>query len=367
MPSAVRSAPGSKTDPTMAQLRELRDRLVAEQSIQSARPGQSKPSQGKSKSARKRAAKRDLRAGSDHVEIGATRPGECPKFNTGSIQALPSSGKISRGSGMRLKVMQDYVPGRPGDWTDPKRRNMPAASPAVLKPHWSRNIPERDGMDFERANRLVRSTQELASMHADGVSGALEIQTGAVRHESDVATGVFRDSVGRVVRTLDMPDVECKTVRKAVTIVERGRPVQRETEYYTPVDGAALTPRELAVAAGVPGTRTLTDMINERASERAAVTAANRDEREARRAERKAEQSRIKQVRAEARQEESEAREQNRAASKKLRDLAREILAKQGVERPTPLDIRRMLEFFEVNMQRAEYAGLSQRNVTVAA
>lgn len=368
MSTALRSAPGSKTDRTMQQLAALKRELERAQAHQP----------GKSKSARKRQAKKNKSAVSGvHVEIGSTGPGERPKMNTGSLQAVPPSGRVTRPKGYRLKAFSDYIPGMPGDWTDPKARNTSAASPAVLRHHWASGGVDRQSMAFERANTIQRDSSELARMHADSVSGAAEFQTYAVRHEDDAATGVMRDGLGRVIRTLDMPDVECKTVIDAVTIIERGRPVIRFNEYYVPVEGAAPTPREIAARAGVPNVRTLADMRTESYAQRAADKQARADERAAKRAAREATREMNRANRAALREEASAAREENSKANKQLRELAQDILAKQGTIRPTgssaearkgqreyAIKLRNMLEFFATNMQRAEYV---RGNMGVAA
>lgn len=353
---AVRSTPGSHTDQTMQALRNLRDTLQAEEtSAQPQRPHQ----KGVSKSARKRAAQRAIQGNTGPIEVpvGGTRPGELPKFNTGSIQVMPASGKISRPKGMRLQVMSDYIPGNPGDWTDHTRRSSAAASRAILKPHWSSDMPDRDSLARERAKVVTRSYREQAEYDSNGTNIHLHAQTGAQRDRDDAARGVMRDGLGRVIRTTDMPDCEVELVKVRRKVVRFGQETTEvEVEEFRVRSGR--TPLQHAQAMGLPGTRRLRDVVTEEKWEKQQDKA----QRKADKADLRAEKANLRQqakAEAKARKAErpqvisDEAQQVNLEERRKLRALAREILAHRGIMKPTNQQVKGMLEFFEMNQQKA--------------
>lgn len=345
MGTAVRSAPGSKTDRTMSKLAALKAEL--EQAL--VKPTK-QHKRGKSKSARKRAA-----AAATKVDSGATKPGSRPTLNTGGIQVSPPQVRVTRPKGMRLQPFSDFIPRTPADY-------------ATLDPHWSSGSPKRDSMAYERAGKLVRSTREIKGMRADGTSGAEDFQTYGNRHEDDVATGVFRDGLGRVIRTTTMDDCEVMHVSKTVTVKNsRGIVVEQQVDYLTRVSG--MTPREHATSKNILGVRTSGSMRKEAAEQKRAAHKAGVEERKAERAEKRDMRDQAKASRALERAENSEARKANMESNKKMRDLARDILAKQGIDKPSAIQIRGMLEFFATNMQRAEYiaAKVAQSDLAVAA
>lgn len=351
---AVRSTPGSKTDQTMQDLAALRATLVMEANARQEKAVAHRA--GMSKSARKRAAKRAAQPvtgnmGAARVEVGSTAPGECPKLNTGSIQVMPPKGKVSRPKGYRLKVMSDYIPGNPGDWTDPSRTSTSAASRAVLKPHWSSSMPDRNAMPSEQAKVQARTHVEQVAYDADRQQGYEAFQTGAQRDMDDAARGVFRDGLGRVIRTSSMEDCEVERVTVTRHYQARGARVPIEVEEFRRVSGR--TAREHATQQGLPGIRRLRNVVTEEKWEKLQDKAQRRADKADLRAEKKAVREQAKAERAARVEANSEAREANRAAGKQLRDLARQILAHRGIDKPTPLQLRSMLEFFELNMQRA--------------
>lgn len=353
---AVRSTPGSHTDQTMSALRSLRDTLQAEED--SAKRHQ----RGSSKSARKRAAKRGEslvtgNTGPIEVPIGGTRPGELPKFNTGSIQVMPASGKISKPKGMRLQVMSDYIPGTPGDWTDPGRTMTSAGSRAVLKPHWSSGIADRQPMPSENAKVQQRTHAEQVAYDADRVQGYTAYQTGAQRDMDDAARGVFRDGLGRVIRTTDMADCEVERVMVRRSVVSYGQATTEvEVEEFRVMSGR--TPVEHARAMGLPGVRRLRDVTNEEDWEKSQDKAQRKADKAELRAEKKAVREQAK-AEAKARRAErpqlksDEEHEAALAQRRELRALARKILADRGITKPTNQQVKGLLEFFEMNQQKA--------------
>lgn len=365
----MRSAPGSKTDQTMSRLAALRVELVAEAEARKQKAHAHRA--GASKSAAKRAAKRarqSIEGNTSPIEvpIGSTRPGEVPKFATGSIQVMPPSGKVSRPKGYRLKAWSDFIPGSPGDWTDPERTNSFAGSRAVLKPHWSSNMADRQPLPSEQAKVAQRSFREQREYDADRVQGFTQFQTGAQRDHDDVARGVFRDGLGRVMRTSDMEDCEVERVMVTRQVKSARGSVSVEVEEFRRLSGR--TAREHATQHGLPTVRPLSRVVNEEDFEKKADRADRRADKADMRADKKAARTEVQAQRKARSEENSEAREHNRAASKKLRDLARQILAARGIDKPTPVQIRGMLEFFETNMQRAQYArDMQPTDLAVAA
>jgi hypothetical protein len=370
---AVRSTPGSKTDPTMSKLAALRVELVAEADDRKAKALAHRA--GSSKSARKRAAQRgaSLITGNTspiEVAIGATRPGDVPKFNTGSVQVMPPKGKVSRPKGYRLTPFRDYIPGNPGDWTDARSRDTSAASRAVLKPHWSSDMPDRNAMASETAKTVTRSHGEQVAYDADRSQGYLAYQTGAQRDVDDAARGVFRDGLGRVMRTTDMADCEVTRVLVRREVVAHGQAtVSVEVEEFRRLDG--MTPVEYARANGLPGIRRLAQVVSaekyekqqdatQRKADKADLRADKREQRELSKAARAGERAARKVVESAP----DPAREDALAERRRLRTLAREILAHRGITKPTAKQVSGMLEFFETNMQRAKY---TQGNLAVAA
>lgn len=357
---AVRSTPGSHTDQTMSKLASLREELVAEAQARHEKALAYRA--GMSKSARKRAARRASQpltgnTGPIEVPVGGTRPGELPKFNTGSIQVMPASGKISRPKGMRLQVMSDYIPGNPGDWTDHTRRSSAAASRAILKPHWSSDMPDRDSLARERAKVVTRSYREQCEYDSNGTNIHLHAQTGAQRDRDDAARGVMRDGLGRVIRTTDMPDCEVELVKVRRKVVRFGQETTEvEVEEFRVRSGR--TPLQHAQAMGLPGTRRLRDVVTEEKWEKQQDKA----QRKADKADLRAEKANLRQqakAEAKARKAErpqvisDEAREDALARRRELRTLARNILAHRGITKPTNQQIKGMLEFFEMNQQKA--------------
>lgn len=353
---AVRSTPGSRTDQTMDKLADLRNTLVAED--QSRKPH----TKGSSKSARKRAARKASLTFDQMSDLlyapGATKPGSRPTLNAGSIQASPPKARHTRPKGIKLQPFTDHIPGSPGDWTrSGGAQHGPAAGPAVLKYHWSSPGVDRDSMAFERAKTVTRPYHEARQVKANSVAGALDFQTGASRHEDDAATGVFRDEVGRVIRDTSMPDCDIRQVRRTVQVKnERGMLVQHEVEYIT--RDSVLTPREHATRAMLPGVRTKAAMRAEEQQSRANEKADVRKIRAEAREEKQAERDRLKAERQARKADAPERTEAQRAtldARRDMRNLAYKILADRGIVKPTAKQVRAVVEFFEGNMQRAQY------------
>lgn len=348
----MRSAPGSKTDPTMAKLAAFRDKLAADEAVRPAKPKPTLTPQDMRRLARLR---REHLVNNPNVEQGATRPGERPKINSGSIQAAPTKKRPSRSSGVTQKVMRDFVPARPDDWTS--RSRMSATAPAgsgVTRPHWSLFIANRDPLSNERAGKDVHTSAEQRQMSANRPSGVLRSQTHAERHDDDRQAGVYRDELGRVMRTEDMPDCEVRLVTETVMVKNRfGIPVPQEHSDLRRVSG--VTPREHATGRGLPGVRTKSDMRDERIDVRNAEKKIRKMMREEERERKAAAKAAAKAARAAEREQESAERQAKAAERDKLRSMAKAVLMARGVAQPTRQQISLQLDVFEADRQRMEY------------
>lgn len=252
--------------------------------------------------------------------LGAYAGGKPPVFASGSVSPVPRQPTVTQRKGISLKVFTDIIPGSPGDWTDGRSRDTVAASPAVLKPHWSSSMVHRQAFDSERG--AVRPSYEARPMAADRVSGGVEFMTYAERHESDAKAGLYRDGMGRVMRTVDMDD--------------------------------SMTTGDYAKMHGVPVVRTRDDQRNEAAGIRNAERAAKASEREARRIQREQEKADRIQRRLDRAAGKSDAATVTR---REMDEAARAVLKSHGVTNPTKIQMQAAREAIAHAKQVQAYTG----------
>lgn len=296
--------------------------------------------------------------------------GKAPVLNTGSIQASPRKVTVGGGNkiqgiesptrqgGIKLQPFTDVIPSVPADYatiradhlTQDKqvwarvdrdtRKKCTAPEDKCEQNHgdkcimgrvWQGTVPDRKMMDFERAKLAVRPSHEAATMAADRPSGAENFHTYAQRHDDDKRAGLYRDGLGRIMRTTDMDDptdggqvmthdwresdpvhltceVDEETRRVRIMVVNertgerqpRGKVVMFRTE-------GVMTTTDYAQMYGVPVQRNTTQKRHAAAKERAlkaearAAKKAQKDQERAARAQHRAERMTSRPTRAEAR------------------------------------------------------------------
>lgn len=178
--------------------------------------------------------------------LGSYAGGEAPVFTTGGVSPVPHTPTVTQRKGINLKPFADHIPGTPGTWTSDNdwdssatgagsalvktdhvrhdkmvwarvnlesNRRCTASEEKCAKNHgskcgpgrvWENVTPHRELLDIERAKLDVREAHESAMMATDRPSGAEKFKTHAERHEGDAKAGLYRDGLGRIMRTVDM-------------------------------------------------------------------------------------------------------------------------------------------------------------------
>lgn len=241
-----------------------------------------------------------------------------PAFVTGSTTATPRKPTVTQRKGINLKPFSDFVPGN--DWAEAPAK-VSAHGPAVLRPHWTSDAPHRQALDSETAGRYTRSTDEAADMAADSVSGMIDAQTYAHRHDADKAAGLYRDARGRIMRTTDMDD--------------------------------SMTTHDYATLHGVPSVRTKSQVRDDAAQ-------ARREKRDAEKAAREAERA----AKREAREQDRAQRRLDRSSGKsgagnvsrrEMDEAARKVLAAHGVTSPTKIQMQAARDMIAHQKQVNQY------------
>ncbi|MFD8340595.1 hypothetical protein ACFV42_49670, partial [Streptomyces solisilvae] len=159
---------------------------------------------------------------------------------TGSIQAAPAQVRYTRPKGIKLQPFSDVIPSTPRDYATVRadhvtqdtmvwaridadtRKKCTASEEKCLANHgdkciigrvWENTIPDRQAMDFERIKMATRPSHESTMMATDRPSGAEKFHTYAQRHEDDSQAGLYRDGLGRIMRTADMDESTDGAVR----------------------------------------------------------------------------------------------------------------------------------------------------------
>lgn len=292
--------------------------------------------------------------------LGAYAGGKAPVLNTGSIQASPRQPSVTPRRGIKLQPFSDVIPSVPADYATVKanhltqdkqvwaridretRKKCTAPEDKCEQNHgdkcimgrvWQGTVPDRKMMDFERVKLAVRPSHESAMMAADRPSGAENFKTHAERHDDDKRAGLYRDGLGRIMRTVDMDDptdgapvmmhdwresdpvhltceVDEVTRRVRIMVVNertgerqpRGKVVMFRTE-------GVMTTTDYAQMHGVPIQRNTTQKRHAAAKEKAlkaearAAKKAQKDQERAARAAHRAERMTSRPSRAEARAE----------------------------------------------------------------
>lgn len=153
-------------------------------------------------------------------------------MNSGSIQGGPRKVQVGGGNksqgiespdpssrrGIKLQPFTDMIPSVPSDyatlksdhlrqrqiWTEPNKKTGERKRIWEVFPH------DRERLDSEKAD--VREHHEAARIAVDRPSGAAEAATYNERHEDDKTAGLFRDNLGRIMRTVDMEEFGDKVV-----------------------------------------------------------------------------------------------------------------------------------------------------------
>lgn len=320
--------------------------------------------------------------------------GEAPVFATGSLSPVPRNPTVTQRKGINLKPFADIIPSVPIDYATVKsdhvrhdkmvwgRVNVETGAECkagnCVDKHgdkcrpgrvWERTMPDRQAMDFERVKLDVRESHESAIMATDRSSGAEKFKTHAERHDEDRKAGLYRDGLGRIMRTEDMEEFADKIVDMVATedtddysltceldddnrvhIVEvnmrTGERRRRGAQFVKPVD-STMTTGDYAKMHGVPIQRNAT----QRAHAARKVREAKAETRDAKRAQR--EQDRVQ-------------RSLDRAAGKsganhtsrrEMDEAARAVLAARGVTNPTKVMMQAARDMIAHQKQIAEYTG----------
>lgn len=333
-------------------------------------------------------------------------------MNSGSIQASPARIKVGGGNaqlgiaspdpsgrtGIKLQPFRDFMP-QGGDWTDHTTQHMAHTggggsikvdwvsqskqvwvrdeeTGALVGRVWEALSHDREKLDAERAGK--RDTHESAMMAADRPSGVAGIMTGTgddegARHEDDLAAKLYRDELGRIVRTEDMEEYADRIVdltsgetawRKSdpvsltceideetsrVRILEvngrTGERRRRGQEVIRPVD-STMTTGDYATMHGVPLQRNATQRAHAAGKARAEKTAAKQAEREAKAA-----------ARAAAKADSPQRVAAPGTSRSEIDEAAKAMLARMGVTSPTREHMRLAREAVVHKRQVADYTG----------
>lgn len=345
--------------------------------------------------------------------LGSYAGGKAPVFASGGVSPVPRQPTVTQRKGINLKPFADHIPGTPGTWTSANdwdssatgagaalvktdhvrhdkmvwarvnlesNRRCTAPEDKCAKNHgskcgpgrvWENVTPHRELLDTERAKLGVREAHESAMMATDRPSGAEKFHTYAQRHEGDAKAGLYRDGLGRIMRTMDMDDstdggvrvdhdwresdptslscdLDPETSRVRIMVVN-GRTGERQPRGKVIVCGTegVMTTTDYAQLHGVPIQRNAA----QRAHEAAKAKALRAEARDAKRAAK--EQDRIQ-------------RRLDRAAGRggashvsraEMDEAARAVLAARGVTEPTKAMMAAARDMIAHQRQINEYVG----------
>ncbi|MEU4066651.1 hypothetical protein AB0F25_30435 [Streptomyces wedmorensis] len=320
--------------------------------------------------------------------------GKPPVFATGSLSPVPRQPTVTQRKGINLKPFTDVIPSVPTDYATVKsdhvrhdkmvwgRVNVETGrecrSEACEVTHgdkctvgrvWERTMPDRQAMDFERAKLDVRESVESTRMAVDRPSGAEKFHTYAARHEDDKAAGLYRDGLGRIMRTEDMEEYADRIVDMVakvdddmyslsceldddnrVHIVEvnmrTGERRRRGVEIIKGVD-STMTTTDYARMHGVPIQRNTT----QRAHAASKIRAAKSEARDAKRAAKEQDRLNRKLDRA------TGVSNAGHVSRREMDDAARAVLATHGVTNPTRAQMRAARDVIAHQKQIAAYVG----------
>lgn len=283
--------------------------------------------------------------------IGGAMGGNAPSLHTGSIQSTPSKPTVTQRKGIRLQPFTDYVPRVPSDYATVPPSHM--NEKILYNQETGARIPQstpprRDRLAIEIARTATRPVHESKIMHTDGTSGGESMVTYDQRHESDTKAGLYRDGMGRVMRTTDMADADATVVPCAFEMIDErtGLPTTYRYENYLVTGG--MTTTDYASMHNVPVRRDGHTRGVARAAERVAIDerkaarAVIRDQKEADRLQRRADRIAGK----------SGAHSATRAD---LDTAARAYLAAMDIENPTPDILRAARDVITHAKQIAQY------------
>lgn len=298
--------------------------------------------------------------GSSATDIGVQRPimvglgsyagGKRPELSTGSIQYTPPKPTVTQRKGIKLQPFTDYVPPVPQDYATTRPSHLD------VKPIYDQKTgarqdraprPHREMLDSEMAKRDVRPSHEVAMMGVDRTSGSDSFKSYAARHEADARAGLYRDGLGRVIRTTDMEDAEASVISRTAWLPNKNGVLSphQVTEYR--VTGG-MTTSDYATMHSVPIRRDAhTREMAARANQ--AQKQAVRDQKQAVRDQR--EQDRL-QRRADRMAGKAGASHTSRAD---LDTAARAYLAGMGIKDPTPEVMRAARDVIVHAKQVAQY------------
>lgn len=326
-------------------------------------------------------------------------------MNSGSVQGSPARIRVGGGNqslgiaspdpssrqGIKLQPFRDYVPSTPSDYGAGKVDHLTQRQVWLRDPEtgeitgrvFEAYPHEREKLDTERAR--VRDQHEAAAQAADRPSGVAGILTGSggdegARHEDDEAANLYRDGLGRIVRTLDMDEnsdrwitgrtaasgdwhnadpvsltTEVDEVTSRVRIMEvNGRTGERRRmgRVVARAVDSTMSTTDYATLHGVPVQRNATQRADASGKAKAEARAQREADRDAKRAAREADRL--------ARQADKPARQAKSGAGGMSRgevdEAARLMLAKMGVTSPSREHLRLAREAVVFEAQVAEYA-----------
>jgi hypothetical protein len=318
-------------------------------------------------------------------------------INTGSIQGAPAKARVTRPKGIKLQPFSDVIPSVPMDYATVKADHLTqdrqvwimvdveSGKPCMmardecrvehgdkceLSRVWTGSMPDRKMLDAERAKLDARPAHESAIMAVDRPSGAETFATYAARHADDTKAGLFRDGLGRIMRTEDMEEYSDKIVdltggsaegwaspSLTCDIADDGRVIILEVNSITgetrrrgqhmvsPVDSTMST-MDYAHMHGVPIQRNTT----QRAHAAAKIKSANADAREAKKAHREADRVQRKLDR-------TSGRGATVADRRERDERARAMLAELGVTNPTKFQMNAARDVLIAQAQVKAYTG----------
>lgn len=318
-------------------------------------------------------------------------------ITTGSIQGAPAKPRVTRPRGIKLQPFSDVMPSVPMDYATVKADHLtqdrqvwimvgadsgkpcPMTRDECRAEHgdecklsrvWTGSMPDRKMLDSERAKLDVRPAHESAIMAVDRASGAETFASYAARHVDDKTAGIFRDGLGRIMRTEDMeecsdkivdltgdgesgwdaPSLTCDLADDGRVIILEVNSITGETRkrgqhMVSPVD-STMTTMDYAHMHGVPIQRNTT----QRAHAAAKIKAANGVAREEKKAKREADRIQRKLDR-------SSGRGATVADRRERDERARAMLAELGVTSPTKFQMNAAREVLIAEAQVKAYTG----------
>lgn len=310
----------------------------------------------------------------DMEGLGSYAGGKKPQLVTGSVSGTPRKPTVTQRKGIHLKPFSDFVPGRPGDWTTAQGRDVSTRGGAILKPsHLNVKVtydedgnrtdqapdPDREVLAFERNRLAERPSHEVALMATDRPSGMTSAKTYDERHEDDSKAGLYRDGLGRIMRTTDMEevaepilDLTGKSSDQPKQLSCRIDPLTQrvivfEVDSEERLTGTVMSTTDYAQMHGVPTQRNSVQKRHAKAKEKAAREAervAKREAREQDRAQRKLDRSSGKSG-------------AGHVSRREMDEAARAVLRSHGVTSPTKQQMKAARDVIAHQQQVQAYTG----------